>query len=130
MKIFLALILALPLPAESLRYSVNWPSGLSLGEMTLHSDKTAGQRSLGAEIDASFPGFPLREHAQSTATAELCSTVLDKNSVRGARVSAERILFDQANHTATRESKTGGHSQMQVPPCAHDALAFLEFFRE
>ena len=139
MKIFLVVLLALPIPAESLRYTINWPSGLSLGEVTLRSDftrdpaaeKGAGHWGFEINIDASFPGFPVRDHDQSMATSELCSTQLDKVSLHGARHTEERVTFDLGNHTAIRESRNGGgRSEMQVPPCARDPLAFLAFVRK
>jgi len=136
MKLFLAVLLALPLPAESLRYAINWPSGLSVGEVTMRSDftsaaeKGAGHWGFETNIDAAFPGFTVRDHVQSMATSELCSTQLDKSSVHGARSSEEHIAFDLANHTATREIRGGGRSEVQVPACAHDPLAFLAFVRK
>lgn len=139
MKIVLVVLLALPLPAESLRYAINWPSGVSAGEVTLRSDfthdpaaeKGAGHWAFEMNIDASFPGFPVRDHDQSMGTADLCSTQLDKSAMRGARKTEERVTFDLANHTAVRETlHGGGRSEMQVPPCARDPLAFLAFVRK
>jgi Protein of unknown function (DUF3108) len=139
MKIFLVVLLALPLPAESLRYTINWPSGLSLGEVTLRSDftrdaaaeKGAGHWGFEMNIDASFPGSPVRDRDQSMATSELCSTQLDKSALHGARKTEERVTFDLGNHTAIRETlHGGGRVQMQVQPCARDPLAFLEFVRK
>jgi hypothetical protein len=139
MKIFLVVLLALPLPAESLRYTINWPSGLSLGEVTLRSDftrdpaaeKGAGHWGFEMNIDASFPGSPVRDRDQSTATSELCSTQLDKSTLHGARKTEERVTFELGNHTAIRETlHGGGRLRMQVPPCARDPLAFLEFVRK
>ena len=138
MKIFLVVLLALPLPAESLRYAINWPSGLSAGELTLRSDftrdpaaeKGAGHWGFQMNVDASFPAFTMRDHALSTATSELCSTQLDKTSVHGARNTTERVTFDLGNHTAIRETHGGGKSEIQVPPCARDPLAFLAFVRK
>jgi hypothetical protein len=131
MKIALVLLLALPLPAESLRYIIRWPSGLPLGEVTLRSEKDTGHWSFEMNLDASFPGFSVHDHDQSMATSELCSTQLDKFSAQGARRTEERVTFDSGNGTAIRETlHGGGRSQMQVPPCARDPLAFLEFVRK
>jgi len=139
MKIFLVVLLALPLPAESLRYTINWPSGLSLGEVTVRSDfardpaaeKGAGHWAFEMNIDASFPGFPLRDHEQSMATADLCSTQLDKITRHGARHTEERVTFDLGNHTVIRETlHGGGRSEMQASLCARDPLALLEFVRK
>jgi hypothetical protein len=138
MKILFVFLLAIPLPAESLRYTINWPSGLSLGEVSLRSDlirdpvadKGAGHWGFDADLDAGFPAFPVRDHIQSTATPGLCSVQLDKKLLHGTRASEERITFDLANHTALREAKTGGKSEIQVTPCARDPLAFLQFIRK
>jgi hypothetical protein len=138
MKILFVLLLALPLSAESLRYTINWPSGLSVGEITLRSDvmrdpaadKSAEHWAFDADVDAGFPGFPVRDHAHSTATPGLCSVQLDKKLLHGMRASEERITFDLAHHTALREPKTGGKSEVQVTPCARDPLAFLQFIRK
>ena len=65
------------------------------------------------------------------ASSELCSTQLDKNALHGARRTEERVTFDLANHTAVRETlRGGGRSEMRLPPCARDPLAFLEFVRK
>jgi hypothetical protein len=139
MKIVLVVLLALPLPAESLRYTINWPSGLSAGEVTLRSDftrdpaagKGTGHWGFEMNMDASFPGFPVRDHDQSMATADLCSTQLEKSALRGARNTEERVTFDLGNHTATRETlHGGGKSELHLPPCARDPLASLEFIRK
>lgn len=126
--------------AETLHYSINWPSGLSLGEATLRSDLTAG----GAEsapgwdfelnLDASVPGFAIRDKYSSTASSDSCSWQLDKKTARGARTSEERVIFDPNKNTATRETVRGGQitatSQVSVPSCARDALTLLQFVRK
>jgi hypothetical protein len=139
MKIVLVVLLALPLPGESLRYTINWPSGLSAGEVTLRSDlthdpaagKDTGHWGFEMNIDANFPGFSVHDHDQSVATGDLCSTQLDKIALHGARHTEERVTFDPASHTAIRETLPGGgRSEIRVPPCARDPLAFLGFVRK
>ena len=134
-----AFILCLtPLAAESLRYSINWPSGLSLGEAVLRSDRVRDQPEKGREqwefelnVDASVPGFIVRDHYQSSAISGLCSLQLDKNYVHGRRKSEERITFDQQKNSALRETLNGGgKSEISVSPCARDALTFLQFVRK
>jgi hypothetical protein len=125
--------------AETLHYSINWPSGLSLGEATLRSDKTAGgtESAPGWEfelnLDASVPGFAIRDVYSSTANPDFCSWQLDKRTSRGTRSSSERVIFDPAKNTATRETIVGGGiagtSQFSVPSCARDALTMLQFIR-
>jgi hypothetical protein len=41
MKYFIFFFLIFSTSAESLQYSINWPSGLSLGEATLTSSRAA-----------------------------------------------------------------------------------------
>jgi uncharacterized protein DUF3108 len=125
--------------AETLHYSVNWPSGLSLGEATLRSDKTAGSTGSAPgwdfelNLDASVPGFAIRDQYSSTANPDFCSWQLDKKTARGARASQERVIFDPGKNTATRETirsgQSAGTSQVSVPTCARDALTLLQFVR-
>jgi hypothetical protein len=125
--------------AETLHFSINWPSGLSLGEATLRSDRTAeGTESAPGwdfelNLDASVPGFAIRDQYISTANPDFCSWTLDKKVARGARTSEERVIFDPNENTATRETVRGGQiagtSQIGVPLCARDALTLLQFVR-
>jgi hypothetical protein len=127
----------LPASAETLHYVLSWPSGLSLGEATLTSllihdvNGKASHETLTSdfEIDASVPGFAIRDHYHSTA-ADGCSVKLDKTVLRGARKSEETVTFHQDIHTITRQTHgDGGKSDTDVPDCARDALTFLQFAR-
>jgi Protein of unknown function (DUF3108) len=120
--------------AESLHYSVNWQSGLSLGEATIgseHSQPEKGPETWRStvDIDASVPGFVIRDHYNSSAAAGLCSVQLDKSSTHGKKKSEEKITFDQQKNTITRETASGGKSDTSVSSCARDALTFLQFVR-
>ncbi len=121
---------------ETLRYNINWPSGLPLGETeisarSLKPDETSGRRwEFTLKLEAAIPGFAVAELHRSVATAELCSVLLEKQSERGKRKAKERTSFDLANQTAVRETLGGGgKSEFAVPACARDALAFLYFVR-
>jgi hypothetical protein len=131
--------------AETLHYVVNWQSGLSLGEATLNSNralwvvggKESARWSFDLDIDASVPGFAIRDQYDSTAGAgagaDICSAKLDKTVRRGSRKSEETVTFDQDQHTVTRETHPygiGGKSDASVSPCSRDALAFLQFVRQ
>lgn len=138
MKAILFFLIILSAPAEQLRYSINWPSGLSLGEATLRSDRShdpgveKGQErwSFAADLDASVPGFAVRDHYESTATSDLCSVQLDKSFTHGRRKGDERVTFDRQKNTATRETLNGGgKSDISVQQCARDALTFIQFAR-
>jgi hypothetical protein len=116
--------------AESLHYSINWPSGLSLGEAILDtSHAQGGGWDFALDIDASIPGFAVRDHYHAQANGDLCSTSLDKKFVHGSHKSEEHITFDQDNHTATRQTAGGGKSDISIPACGRDALSFVQFAR-
>jgi hypothetical protein len=133
---FLVLVSA---SAESLHYTINYPGGLNLGEATLRSTSFAsgsGPKSsiqswdFVLDVDASIPGFAVRDHYQSTASGDLCSVQLDKSFTHGRHKSEEHISFDQEQHIATRQTKNdGGKSDQSVSACAHDALTFIQFVR-
>jgi hypothetical protein len=132
MKYLLVSLLLFPIsaPAESLRYSINWASGLSLGEATLRADKGKEAWDFEVTMDASIPGFALRDHYESNATLDLCSLQLDKTFTHGNRKADEKETFDQQNHTVERKTKNGGgKSEISVSSCAKDALTFMQFAR-
>ncbi len=130
MKYFLFLICFLPVTAESLRYSINWASGLSLGEATLRADKGKEGWDFEVTMDASIPGFALRDDYHSWSTLDLCSVELDKTFTHGAKKADEKITFDQENHTASRQTQNGGgKTDLSISSCAKDALTFMQFAR-
>jgi hypothetical protein len=125
---------------ETLHYSIDWPSGLSLGEASLRSDRTAEGTSatpgwdFELNLDASVPGFAIRDQYHSTATLDFCSEQLQKKTSHGTRKSEERVTFDPKKDTATRETvrgdQTGGKTELSVSSCARDALTLLQFVRK
>lgn len=115
--------------SETLRYNVNWPSGLSLGEVTLTSAFEDGQWSYSMNIEAAIPAFAVTESAKSRATADFCSLELEKRGRRGTRVLSEKTLFDVKKFSATRTTDNGGKSEFTVPSCAKDALTYVFFLR-
>lgn len=133
-----AILIALPAAAETLHYSINWPSGLSLGEASIRAERSgqAGGETpepgweFEANLDAAVPGFAIRDRYVSSADVQLCSSRLEKTAVHGQRKSEEREIFNQRTQTVTRETlHGGGKSEFSMPPCARDALAFLQFVR-
>ncbi|MEP7352306.1 MAG: DUF3108 domain-containing protein [Acidobacteriota bacterium] len=123
---------------ETLHYTVNWPSGLSLGEATVRSDlvntgsapDAAKRWDLSAMLDAAIPGFTLRDEYRAESDDKFCSSKLEKTVIRGSRKSTEKVTFDQANKIVRRETSAGGKSEYSVPGCVHDALSFLQFVRQ
>ena len=134
MKYFVFYLFTLPLAAqESLRYSINWASGLSLGEATLSSSpaKTPeGQPALNFELrmDASIPGFAVLDEFKSLASMNYCSMEFDKSLAHGKRKSREKVEF--AKGEATRKTLNGGKTTFSTPSCPKDALTFLQYARQ
>lgn len=129
----LALSGALPLNGlsqESLRYNINWPSGLTLGEGLLTSSKlSTGGWDVHFQVDASLPGFTVSEQVRSAMSADFCSVELQKKAQRGQRKADETTTFD--NGTATRKTANGGgKSEISVPACGRDVLSYLQFARK
>lgn len=123
-----------PTPSgETLHYSINWPTGLSLGEARLQTTKRTTEDGARVEtsfhLDASVPGFPVVEDHRSVADGEFCSIEFDKQYTHGSRKADETTTFDQREHQATRETKGGGKSDLSTPSCAKDALAYVGYIR-
>ena len=119
---------------ETLHYTINWPSGLSLGEGQLTSTRTksaAGETfTSNLTLEAAIPGFPVRESIKSEADSAYCSIDIAKDSLRGKKASKENTVFDQRKMTATRTTLNGGgKTEISTPTCAKDALAYIFFLR-
>lgn len=122
-----------PFTNESLAYTVEWPSGLSLGEGHLSATSDQGNWNFELTLDASLAGFAVKDTYTSSASSELCFTSLSKDSVHGSKKTKETVTFDKQNAVATRHSNyggdTGGTTKIQVMDCAHDALTYLFYAR-
>ncbi|HXB67305.1 MAG TPA: DUF3108 domain-containing protein [Candidatus Acidoferrales bacterium] len=132
-----------PFQNETLRYNVNWPSGLSLGEAIVSASKvTAGKDTaskpgaawnFALNLTVSIPGFPLGDTYRSSAAAtDLCSTELNREVSHGSKKVTEKTTFDQKNGTAKRQTVTpagGGSSDLSFHGCGQDGLAFWFFAR-
>lgn len=136
--IFTLIVAATTLPVsaqEVLRYSINWPSGLSLGEATLQSRAL----SLGKDapsrlehqftLDASIPGFSVIDKYRSLATLDQCSIEFEKRIQHGSRKGMEITTFKPDQGTATRETQGGGKTDFPIAGCAKDGLAFFYWLR-
>ena len=121
--------------AEQLNYTINWSSGLPLGEAQLRSARSkptpkSGERyDLDFSIDAAIPGFAVADRFHSAASSDFCSIEFDKNISQGKKKGEEKTVFDQEKSSATRETKDGGKSDITTPACAKDALDFLYYVR-
>jgi len=116
-----------PFSDESLSYTVNWPSGLSLGQAQLISKRSGDKWHFALSLDAAIPGFVVSDSYQSTTADDFCSVEFVKTFTHGRRKAGEKETFDKG--TATRQTLGGGKSEISAPGCARDALAFLFFLR-
>jgi hypothetical protein len=120
-------------PAETWRYSINWPTGLSLGESSLTIRRPASapaQWEQVFQLDASVPGFAVSDRYRSLATESHCSLEFEKVIAHGAKRDSEKTVFEPGKRIARRETQGGGKSEIAAPECARDALAFLGFLRQ
>jgi hypothetical protein len=119
-----------PFQDETLRFQAKWPTGVSLGEGRMQAHRIAGGRwELELSLDASIPGFVIKDHYRSVATADLCSVEFARESAHGEKKSHESVTFSQDDRTAHRATSGGGSSDFSVPACAMDALSYLYFTR-
>ncbi len=122
-----------PFTGESLRYSINWESGLSVGESTLTAHRTDKGWSFEITLDASVPGFAMADKFRSSATADLCSLELDRDISHGGKKTHEKTTFDQEAgkaHRVTVLPKDGGVTDFDISSCARDAVALVYFARK
>jgi hypothetical protein len=121
-----------PFTDEALHYSINWPSGLSLGDATLSAHKTKTGWSFDISTDAGVPGFSISDKYHSSATPDLCSIELTRDTSRGTKKTREKTSFDTKKGTARRVTtfpEGGGSTNIDMPSCPRDAIAFLYFVR-
>jgi len=119
-----------PFTDETLNYSVNWPSGLSLGEGHLSAKHSSAGWNFELNLDAGVPGYPVKDSYLSSATNDFCSTIFERTSQHGSRQTDEKETVDSQGLTAKRVTlKGGGESTFAVPGCVKDALTFLYFTR-
>ena len=125
-----------PVPNEGLRYNINWPSGLSLGEAQLSaassppSPEEAPRLHLSFDVDASIPGFAVSDRYRSDTSDALCSVEFQRTAAHGQKKTNEKTSFDSRAGTATRATDGGGKTELKAPACGRDALAFLYFLRQ
>lgn len=136
MKLLLLLTAMLPCAAqEVLRYSINWPSGLSLGEAQLESRSMASGKDAPSRLeynftlDASIPGFAVIDKYRSLASMQQCSIEFEKRTQHGAKKTVETTTFKPESGVATRQTENGGKSDIPISGCARDALAYVFWLR-
>lgn len=121
---------------ESIRFSINWPSGLSLGESQLRAVRNKATADapeklhLEFDLEAAIPGFTVADHYRSDTSPEFCSAEFQKKTSHGKKKVDEKSTFDQHALTVTRETAGGGgKTDLKASQCARDALTFLYYVR-
>ena len=76
---------------ESQRYSINWPSGLSLGEAELGGsrskpDNASERLSFHFSVDAAIPGFQVLDRFRAESSPAFCSDEFEKQIQHGSRL--------------------------------------------
>lgn len=126
------LVFSLNAATETLRYNVNWPSGLSLGEATLttdNADASAAPRKFQLNLDAAIPGFAVADEVISLTKPDYCSIRLDTKLKHGSRLRQERTEFKPEEGYAERQTAKGGKSKLPLNACGRDALGFIYYLR-
>lgn len=124
-----------PLPNESLRYSINWPTGVSLGEALLSASSSGGASGspghmhFNFDLDAGAPAYTISDRYRADASGTFCSAEFEKSISHGSKRSTDKETFDSSAATVTRGSGTG-QSVLNASPCSKDALTFLYYVRE
>jgi len=120
-----------PFTNETLRYSVNFASGISLGQAQISASRNpASGWAFNFSLDASLPSFPMLDRFNAWAGNDLCSIRYERSSEHGRRKAKELTWFDRGKSIAVRSTKDGGGiSEIPVGLCPHDALSFLFFLR-
>jgi len=122
-----------PFQNERLRFNVNWPSGLSLGEAEMSAappkTETASPSNFAFNLDAGIPGFMVSDRYRSQASAEFCSEEFHRTTSHGQKKIDETTTFDSKTGKAIRKSAGGGTSELSASSCSRDALAYLYYVR-
>src|SRR5580698_9825127 len=121
-----------PFQAESLHYTINYSSGLSLGEANLSAHKTAEGWDFTVTLDAAVAGYNIKDKYTSTMVG-YCSKEFQRDTIHNSKSNREKTTFDQEKQTAHRQTEfpsDGGSSDMSTGACGRDAIAFLYFARK
>jgi uncharacterized protein DUF3108 len=120
-----------PFTDEDLNYSINWPTGISLGEAHLHARHAGANWRLELNLEAGIPGYAIKDSYRSEIGSDFCSTSFERTTSHGSRATQERETIDRERAIATRTTltKDGGKGDFPVPACVKDALTYLYYAR-
>src|ERR1700690_3164965 len=91
-----------PFTDEDLNYSVNWPSGISLGEAHLHAKHSGANWNFSLSLEASVPGYAVKDNFHADAVPDFCSTSFERSTAHGSRTAQEKDTVDRDRSLATR----------------------------
>lgn len=115
---------------ETLRYDIVWPSGLRLGEARFVANSNQAGWAFSADFSANLPVLTIEDEYESKADFSLCSTSFKKVVSHGKKKQNEEVTFNQEENRALRRNLADGTTQdLDVPPCAKDALTYLYSLR-
>ena len=123
-------LIGFPFTDEELSYTVNWPSGINLGEAHMHAKRSGTNWDFEFTVDAGIPGFQVKDIYRAEATPGLCAVSFDRSTIHGPRTVDEKETIDASRGIATRTPKSGGRTDIAVPNCVKDALTYLFYTRE
>ena len=123
-----------PFTNESLKYVINYSSGLSLGEASFSATHatSGGGWEFEASVNAAVPGFAILDHLRASASDELCSTQFTRDLSNGSKKTREKTTFDEKTgkgHRVTTMPTDGGETTFTIPTCARDALTYVYYGR-
>jgi hypothetical protein len=121
-----------PFTDEDLTYSINWPTGINLGEVHLHAKHaTTANWDFALTLEAGVPGFEVKDSYHSESVPDFCSVSFDRSMSHGSRTAQERDTIDRGRDIATRvgPAKDNAKSEIPVPVCVKDALTYLFYAR-
>lgn len=121
-----------PWQNETLNYQVKGPGGAELGLARLSArvqGGPAGHWDLTFDMESSLAGFVVNDHFRSSVE-KYCSLSFEKGFVHGKKKAQEKTVFDQEAHVAHRTTlPKGGTSDIPIPECGRDALAYFYMTR-
>jgi hypothetical protein len=126
-----------PVSAETLKYRLRWPSGVSLGTAMLETSGQVPDKSdippppsirSSMVLDASFPGVPVIGEFRSQMTGRGCTQEFEKKLTLALRKTQETTIV-KAGKATRQTAGDGGKSTVSVGACPFDALAYLQMFR-
>jgi hypothetical protein len=123
-----------PWQNETLHYTMNWQSGLAVGDVYFTARKgDKGGWDFEVRGNAGVPGFSVVDRYLSSTGADLCSVSLERGTDHGGKRGREKTTFDQRAGNGQRVTvfpEDGGKSDFFIGTCARDAVAYSYYARE